>query len=224
MKWRNTLEAYGGVSMLFHWATAAAFITSYVIVYYVIWFVDPETSIKPPLFGVMPNADRVVPILNLHWILGVTIGFLVLPRLLWRLSGTAPQHVPGSRMEHLAADAAHWALYALLILMPVSGYMTTYDPTNFGLFVIPACRDTAFAEWIRTMSGLSTKELEDVMWTVHSFLGKWVAWILVLVHVAAALTHHFIRHDAVLRRMLPGRWRAASTADLRSARSDLHVS
>jgi cytochrome b561 len=224
MKWRNTLEAYGGVSMLFHWVTAAAFITSYVIVYYVIWFVDPETSVKPPLFGVMPNAERIVPVLNFHWILGLTIGFLALPRLLWRLSGTTPRHVPGSRMEHLAADAAHWALYALLILMPVSGYMTTYDPTNFGLFVVPACRDTAFAEWIRTMSGLNTKELEDVMWTVHSFLGKWVAWILVLVHVGAALTHHFVRRDAVLRRMLPHRNSAADAADSSPVQSDLHAS
>ncbi|MEP6873174.1 MAG: cytochrome b [Burkholderiales bacterium] len=224
MKWRNTLEAYGGVSMLFHWFTAAAFITSYVIVYYVIWLVDPETSIKPPLFGVVPNADRVVPILNFHWILGLTIGFLALPRLLWRILGTIPQHVPGSRIEHLAADAAHWALYALLILMPVSGYMTTYDPTNFGLFVIPACRDTAFAEWVRSMFGLNTKELEDVMWTVHSFLGKWVAWLLVVVHVAAALTHHFIRRDTVLRRMLPGRRPGANAAVLPPTRSDLHAS
>jgi len=224
MKWRNTLEAYGGVSMLFHWFTAAAFITSYVIVYYVIWLVDPETSIKPPLFGVAPNADRVVPILNFHWILGITIGFLALPRLLWRVLGTTPRHVAGSRIEHLAADTAHWALYALLILMPVSGYMTTYDPTNFGLFVIPACRDTAFSEWIRAMFGMNTKELEDVMWTVHSFLGKRVAWVLVLLHVAAALIHHYIRRDAVLRRMLPGRRPDADAADPAPTHSDLRAS
>lgn len=224
MKWRNTLEAYGGVSMLFHWVTAAAFITSYVIVYYVIWLVDPETSIKPPLFGVMPNADRVVPILNLHWVLGLTIGFLVLPRLLWRVLGTMPAHVSGSRREHLAADAAHWALYALLVLMPVTGYMTTYDPTNFGLFVIPACRDTAFAEWIRSLFALNTKELEDVMWTAHSFLGKWVAVALVVLHVGAALTHHFIRKDAVLRRMLPARPRAARAAVPTPTGSDSHAS
>lgn len=224
MKWRNTFDAYGGASMLFHWVTAAAFIAAYVIVYYVIWIVDPETSIKPPLFGATPNADRVVPILNFHWILGLTIGFLALPRLLWRLFGTIPQQVPGSRAEHLAADAAHWALYALLILMPVSGYMTTYDPTNFGLFVIPACRDTAFAEWIRSMFGLNTKELEDVMWTVHSFLGKWVAWILVVLHVSAALIHHFIRKDAVLRRMLPGSRTDASAPDPIPNPSDVHAS
>jgi len=224
MKWRNTLDAYGGVSMVFHWVTAAAFISAYVIVYYVIWLVDPETSIKPPPFGVAPNADRVVPILNLHWILGLTIGFLAVPRLLWRMFGTRPLHLPGSRAEHRAADAAHWALYTLLILMPVSGYMTTYDPTNFGLFTIPACRDTAFAEWIRSMFGLTVKELEDVMWTVHSFLGKWVAWALVVVHVGATLAHHSIRKDAVLRRMLPIRQHPADAAVRTPAQSDSHAS
>jgi len=203
MKWRNSVDAYGGISMLFHWVTAAAFIAAYVVAYYVIWFVDPETSIKPPLFGIAPNADRIVPILNIHWVLGITIGFLIIPRLLWRLFGTVPRHVSDSRLENWSADAAHWALYALLFLMPVSGYMTTYDPTNFGLFTIPACRDTAFAEWIRTLFGLTTQELEDVMWGVHSFIGKRVAWVLVALHIAAALLHHFVRRDAVLRRMLP---------------------
>ncbi|MGJ7498009.1 cytochrome b [Variovorax sp. RT4R15] len=203
MRWRNTLDAYGGVSMLFHWVTAAAFITAYVVVYYVIWFVDPQTSIKPPLFGIVPAADRVVPILNIHWVLGITIGFLALPRLLWRILGTPPSHVPGSRLENRAADVAHWALYALLFLMPLSGYMTTYDATDFGLFVLPACRDTTLAGWIRSAFALTTTELEDVMWIVHSFLGKRVAWALVALHVAAALIHHFVRRDTVLRRMLP---------------------
>ena len=203
MKLRNTLQAYGSVSMLLHWFTAAAFITAYVVVYYVIWFVDPETSIKPPLFGTAPNADRVVPILNIHWVLGITIGFLTLPRLLWRLSGPHPAHASSSRMENLAADVTHWTLYGLLMTMPLSGYMTTYDPTDFGFFVIPACRDTALAEWIRATFTLTTLELEDLAWSVHSFLGQWVAWVLVVIHIAAALFHHFIRRDAVLRRMLP---------------------
>lgn len=212
MKWRNTLEAYGRLSILFHWLVAVAFITAYVVVYYVIWFVDPDTSIKPALFGTLPDANRVVPLLNIHWIVGMTIGALALPRLLWRLSGPVPRHVPGSRLEHRAADAAHWALYALIIVMPISGYMTTYDPTNFGLFTIPACRDTAFADWIRVTFGLTTKELEDLAWTVHSVLGKWIAWPLVALHVGAALVHHFVRRDDVLRRMLPA-------ASARSARS-----
>lgn len=203
MKWKNTVDAYGMASMLFHWLTAAGFIAAYVVVYYVIWIIDPETSVKPPLLGLTPDAQRVVPLLNIHWVLGITLGVLTLPRLVWRLVGTRPAPVPGSRLEHLASELAHRALYGLLILMPVSGYMTTYDPTDFGLFVLPACRDTAGAEMIRHAMGWSVLELEEVMWAVHSFLGKWVAWALVVVHVGAALVHHFVRRDTVLRRMLP---------------------
>lgn len=205
MNWRNTFDAYGKASMLFHWITAAAFLTAYIVVYYVIWLVDPQTSIKPPLFGTTPNPDRVVPILNIHWVLGITIGFLTVPRLLWRLIGGVPGHLTESPLERASASVAHWTLYAILVLMPISGYVTTYDPTDFGLFQIPACRDTAFAAWIRALFGLTVQELEDAAWAVHSFIGKWLAWPLVLAHIGAALGHHFLRKDAVLRRMLPQR-------------------
>lgn len=202
-KWRNTIESYGRVSILFHWIIAAAFISTYVVVYYVIWFVDPDTSIKPALFGTVPDVNRVVPILNIHWILGIAIGTLAVLRLSWRLLGPAPRHVSGSRLEHIAADVAHWTLYALMIFMPVSGYTTTHDPTNFGLFAIPAFGDTALAGWIGTAFSLSTKDIQDLAWAVHSFLGQWVAWPLIVLHAAAALAHHFVRRDAVLHRMLP---------------------
>lgn len=203
MDWKNTVDGYGRVSMLFHWVTAAAFIAAYVVVYYVIWIVDPETSVKPALYGLPPDGERVVPILNIHWVLGVTIGFLVLPRLLWRIFGTSPRRLGESRAEMLAADAAHWALYALLIVMPLSGYMNTYDPTDFGLFVIPAFKDTAIFAWMSSAFGVTWKEVEAPMEAIHRFTGKWIGWPLVVIHVAAALYHHFIRKDAVLARMLP---------------------
>jgi cytochrome b561 len=205
MRWKNSIDAYGGVSMLFHWVTAAAFIAAYLIAYYVIWVVDPETSVKPPLFGLAPNGERVVPILNLHWVLGVTIGFLVLPRLLWRLLGSSPRSLGQSRAETAAADMAHWALYALLIVMPLSGYMNTYDPTDFGLFVIPAFKDTALFAWISAIFSVTWPEVEKPMEAIHRFTGQWLGWPLVVLHVGAALFHHFVRKDAVLVRMLPGR-------------------
>ncbi|HJV71693.1 cytochrome b [Ideonella sp.] len=210
MRWKNTIDAYGGIPMLFHWLTAAAFIAAYVIAYYVIWIVDPDTSVKPPLFGLAPNGDRVVPILNIHWMLGISIGFLVVPRLLWRVFGTSPQPLGESRREIIAADVAHWALYALLIVMPLSGYMNTYDPTDFGLFVIPAFKDTSVFAWISSTLGVGWHDVEKPMEAIHRFTGKWVAWPLVVIHVGAALFHHFVRQDAALVRMLLGRatrWR-----------------
>ena len=74
MRWRNSIDAYGGASMVFHWLTAAAFLAAYVVVYYVIWVVDPDTSVKPALFGWAPDPNLIVPVLNVHWILGISIG------------------------------------------------------------------------------------------------------------------------------------------------------
>jgi cytochrome b561 len=138
-------------------------------------------------------------------VLGVTIGFLAIPRLLWRLFGTKPEPFGNSRAEELAADIAHWALYALLIVMPLSGYMNTYDPTNFGVFVIPAFKTTQFHAWVISTFGVTPKEVEDSMEAIHRFLGKWVGWPLVCIHAGAALFHHYVRKDSVLARMLPQR-------------------
>src|SRR5579864_2442091 len=117
----NTRERFGAIAKMFHWTMAIAFVAAYPIVYYVIWFIDPETSIKPALFGIKPDGDLVVPLLNIHWILGTLVGVLVVPRWLWRLWNPEPDPVPGLQIEHLMARFAHWCLYLLMVLMPLTG-------------------------------------------------------------------------------------------------------
>jgi len=203
---KNTAERFGAVAKCFHWTMAAAFILAYIVVYYVIWFIDPETSIKPALFGIEPNGELVIPILNIHWVLGVSIEVLVIPRLIWRWINVEPSPVPGSALEHLLAKLAHWALYLFMILMPLTGYLNTYDPTNFGLFIIPAFRETALFHWIATTWQLTAEQVETPIFAIHKFLGDWVVWVVVLLHIAAALFHHRVRKDATLVRMLPASW------------------
>ncbi|MDR9850042.1 cytochrome b [Herbaspirillum huttiense F1] len=203
---KNSAERFGAVAKCFHWTMAVAFILAYIVVYYVIWFIDPETSIKPALFGIEPNGELVIPILNIHWVLGVSIGVLVIPRLIWRWINVEPSPVPGSALEHLLAKLAHWALYLFMILMPLTGYLNTYDPTNFGLFIIPAFRETALFHWIATTWQLTAEQVETPIFAIHKFLGDWVVWVVVLLHIAAALFHHRVRKDATLVRMLPASW------------------
>ena len=203
---KNTAERFGAVAKCFHWTMAVAFILAYIVVYYVIWFIDPETSIKPALFGIEPNGELVIPILNIHWVLGVSIGVLVIPRLIWRWINVEPSPVPGSALEHLLAKLAHWALYLFMILMPLTGYLNTYDPTNFGLFIIPAFRETALFHWIATTWQLTAEQVETPIFSIHKFLGDWVVWVVVLLLIAAALFHHRVRKDATLVRMLPASW------------------
>ncbi|WP_026432510.1 cytochrome b [Paracidovorax oryzae] len=192
MQWTNTATRFGALAKFFHWTSAAAFIGAYVVVYYVIWFMD-DTS------------DESLPVLNIHWVLGLIVGFLVLPRLLWRLLDVQPEDPPGTPLEHILAHAAHWGLYGLLVAMPLTGYIGTGAPTDFGLFTVTGFNDTALFAWISRTFQVGWEAFEAPVDAVHHFLGKFVAWAVVLLHVGAALFHHRVRRDDVLTRMLPGR-------------------
>lgn len=195
MQWKNTPDRFGALAKFFHWTSAVAFIGAYLVVYYVIWFMDIE--LPGTLF-----------VLNIHWVLGLLVGALVLPRLLWRLLDVQPEEPPGSALEHKLAHAAHWGLYGLLIVLPLTGYIGTSLPTDFGLFMVPCFRDTAIFDWLMATFGITWETFEPPVDVVHHFLGKWVAWGVVGLHVIAALFHHRVRKDEVLTRMLP--WSAKS--------------
>ncbi|CCD88121.1 putative Cytochrome b561, bacterial/Ni-hydrogenase [Bradyrhizobium sp. ORS 285] len=192
MPWTNTKLEFGAVAKIFHWTSAAAFIAAYAVVYYVIWFMDD-------------TAPEVLPVLNIHWVLDMIVGLSVLPRLLWRLVNVQPDQPHASHAEAWLAESAHWGLYGLLILMPLTGYIGTDAPTDFGLFALPSFRETALFGWMESQWGITWEGFEPPVDAVHHFVGKWIAWVVVALHVAAALFHHVVRRDGVLTRMLPGR-------------------
>lgn len=192
MQISNSRKRFGAVSGTFHWVIASAFILSYPFVYYVVLVLHSNRT--DPLFR---------PVLNVHWVLGLIVGVLVVPRLLWRLFSVEPEEAPGSRVEHALSKLAHWALYALMIVMPLTGYLGTGGaaPINLYLFEIPKFPNTALFQALN----IDWATFEPPMDVVHHFVGKWVAWAVVLLHIVAAFYHHFIRHDTVLVRMLPER-------------------
>nr|WP_283812591.1 cytochrome b/b6 domain-containing protein [Bradyrhizobium aeschynomenes] len=57
----------------------------------------------------------------------------------------------------------------------------------------------------RRAGGVSWEAFEPPVDAIHHFVGKWIAWVVVGLHIAAALFHHLVRRDGVLTRMLPGR-------------------
>lgn len=125
---------------------------------------------------------------------GVSIFFLALCRLAWRVTHRPPA-LPGTmpaRM-HLLAHAAHWVLYALMLAIPVSGWLMSsaqgFQVVWFGIMPLPdlVARDKALGTL-----------LQDIHVTLNYTL-----LCVVIAHVAAALKHHFIDRDDVLSRMLP---------------------
>ena len=97
--------------------------------------------------------------------------------------------------ERRAAKASHFLLYAILLIQPLVGVLhswaANFPIVVFGWFTLP------------NLTG-ANKALEDILAWTHGTLG-WSLVGLVLLHVAAALRHHFVVKDDVLRRMLPGR-------------------
>ena len=130
MAYKNSADNYGTIAKTLHWLTALLFLASYVSVYYRQWFTEKET-------------DANWTALQLHLSLGVSIAVVVVLRICWRLYNRPPEEEPGSRLEHLAAKVGHYALYSVMIIMPITGYIGTGVATEFFfLFDIPKFADT----------------------------------------------------------------------------------
>ena len=130
-----------------------------------------------------------------HHDLWMGILCLMLLRLAWRLGHGAPAPAAElSPLEAAASRAVHALLYLVLLAMPATGYLLVvagdYPLTYFGLFNVPR------------LVG-KDEPLSKLAENAHLAL-QWAVYALVMLHVAAALHHHFIRHNSVLRRMLPG--------------------
>lgn len=131
---------------------------------------------------------------TLHFSLGLSIFFLVWLRLLGRWIAPAPRDPHAPAWEVGLAKLAHLALYGLMIGMPLLGWLILSaegDPVRFFGLELPALMPPS-ERW------------EDRFEELHEGLGVAGYW-LIGVHAAAALFHHYIRRDDVLRRMLPGR-------------------
>jgi cytochrome b561 len=169
---------YSSTARALHWVTAAI----------VIFMIPAGIYMANAAPG--PTQDLLF---HLHRSFGVVLLPIVVVRLTYRLAHPPPplpKDIPA--VQRRLAHAVHGALYALLIVQPIVGWIATsaYPAPIpiYGLFEMPRIwpEDRAFSER---------------MFTVHAFIGGLLA-VLIIMHVAAALYHHFVRRDAVLLRML----------------------
>jgi cytochrome b561 len=172
---------YGAVSIALHWLMLVLIAAVYACI---------------ELRGNFPKgSDMREGLKTWHFMLGLSVLVLALLRLLVSLSGTAPAiEPPPPAWQRLSATLMHWALYALMIGMPLLGWLILSaegKPIPFFGFEWPALigEGKAAAEW--------AKELHETAGTIGYFL--------IGLHALAALLHHYIVRDNALQRMLPQR-------------------
>jgi cytochrome b561 len=179
---KNTDIAWGPVAKLFHWTIALLIFTQFALGWIAVTYRLSPTKIQLFVW---------------HKSVGVLVLALVALRLIWRAMNPSPvlplDTPPG---ERLAAHTSHGLLYALMIAMPLSGWIIN-SAANIPFRIF----------WWLPLPNIVApdKALEQIAKQTHFVLFLLIAAV-VAVHIAAALRHHFVKHNDILVRMLP-RWR-----------------
>jgi cytochrome b561 len=188
---RSTSNTWGAITRGLHWLSAALVVFGLTHGYW--------------MANVLPRPQRLAHYW-FHSLVFVYFAFLLLIRIAWRLSEPSPrQPVESAPWEKAAARLGHAALYAVTVAVTVTGYLNwsafpaRFDPARaplmdiwvFGIVKLPAIHVKAdravFQFWEHS----------------HTYL-SWALAALVVVHVLAALRHHYIKRNNVMRRMWLG--------------------
>lgn len=176
-------QRYNSVSVFLHWSIALAILAMIPLGFFM---------------GDLPIEVRFQAY-TLHKSIGITVLGLSVFRLIWRFMNTPPA-MPSSipAYQKLAAAGAHWLFYFLILAMPLSGWLMVsatqkYPTIFFWLGEVP---------FIPMPAGIDAKATHDQLKELHELLAFVTLGLLVL-HVSAALHHHYRLRDSTLRRMLP---------------------
>ncbi|CAN5124255.1 cytochrome b [soil metagenome] len=178
---RNYAYNYGWISRALHWMVFLIIAIMLSLGLY---------------FGGLDSGDQKSNLVTIHASFGLMLIVLMVSRLLWRLGNVRPLNPPDApAWTGPAATWVHRALYFFIFAQMTVGVfiLGTVDRSIpfFGLFEVP-------------VPAPSDDDLHERLEELHELGWKIIAG-LVLVHVLAAVYHHFVRRDFVLRRMMTGR-------------------
>jgi cytochrome b561 len=176
----GTKTHYGAVAQALHWITAILVVVAYIY--------GPGGS-EQRVYSAAKDFDR-----QLHETLGISVFLLALLRLTWRALDAQPEDPAMPRWMSLASKVVHATLYVLLLIVPltaISGAWLEGHPLTF-------LAQLRVEPWLPEAHSVG-----KAIASIHTWLGDAILWVAGL-HAAAALFHHFVRRDRVLRSMLPG--------------------
>jgi cytochrome b561 len=181
MGWKNTTSRYGAISIGLHWLMFLLIAAVYACI---------------ELRELYPKGSEPRDALKMwHFMLGLSVFVLVWLRLGLRVLQPTPAILPPpSTWQQVSAKVMHGLLYALMIGMPLAGWMILSaegKPIPFYGLELPAliAQNEATGEWIEE---------------IHETTGK-VGYFLIGLHALAALFHHYVLRDNTFKRILPGR-------------------
>jgi cytochrome b561 len=170
---------YDNVAVALHWATAFLVVANFILSQTWDWFAKPTTELME----------------DTHMSFGVLLAAVIVARLVWRL-------MPGHQVSSLeigwvrtASKAMHYLLYGLLVTEAALGFAFRWGAGRpmefFGLGIPP-------------LIGEMSRPLRHKLREIHEWIG-WAIVIIAFAHALAALYHHYVLKDRVLKRMLPKR-------------------
>jgi cytochrome b561 len=190
MAFRNTDTRWGTGAKLFHWIMALGIIGASIFMLHV--------NDSMPWFKSSP----LIFITYVHWhkSFGLILLTLLVLRLVWKWMNPKPVTAPLTPFEQKAARWTHRSLYALMLVVPLTGWLASSafgSPTKFfGLFVIPGIIE-------------KSKPLVGPAYWSHFGLA-WLLLAIVSLHIIAAFWHHDRKKDNVLRAMWFGKGRGSN--------------
>lgn len=178
---RNTTAEWGAIQQLFHWLVVLAVLAQLVLGF--------------SYAGLPSESATWQQLFPIHTTLGLSIGLVMLLRLVWRLLNPVPM-LPDTLKpwQKTLARTTHWLFYLLLIGLPIGGYLlvsTHGQPVPFYGWSLPPL-----------MAIADNELLHATIWTLHA-AGSFLVILLVLMHILGALRHEWQLRDDVLRRMTP---------------------
>ena len=181
--WRNTRSGWGLISIALHWLSAVTIVALFALGW---WMVD--LSYFHAWYNLAPWWHRSI---------GMLLLFATLLRLAWRFMQPTPA-AQGGRLERLAAHLGHTALYGLMLVVMISGYLIS---TARG-------RGISVFDWFEVPAVISRlPNQESIAGEIHWYSAL-ALMLLAGGHALAAFKHHFLdRHDTLMRMLNPSRSR-----------------
>jgi cytochrome b561 len=172
----NTSQQWGWLSKILHWLTAVLIFVQIPLGFYA------ESLNLSPL---------KMDIFVWHKSLGMLVFLLLILRLLWRIKGTIPKTFGASLIQQYFAQAAHYLLYGLMVLLPISGWITS-SAANIPIKLF----------WLIPLPALVGPDdaLKSLAAEVHE-ISVFVLLAVLILHIGAALRHHLLLRDNTLKRM-----------------------